>query len=169
MFHDYWKKKNYYLNYFTEWFWPILWGKVQKLRPIIKLLRQGITKLQKGKKRLNAFDLYSSFLMLSWYIVANGLLYDSTFLLQIFWRVVQQSYEDICIYLFARECTQWDIQMLDKRLPPSGLQWLWLAGFDEHVADLQIIIESHEMHCITILLQKLVARCQSLNLAKEFW
>ena len=97
MFHDNWKKKNCHLNYFTEWFWPILWGKVQKLRPIIKLLRQGITKLQKGKKRLNAFDLYSSLLMFSWYIVANGLLYDSTFLLRFFWRVVQQSWG--CLYL----------------------------------------------------------------------
>ena len=36
----------------TEWFGPILCGKVQKLWPIIKLLRQeGITKLQKGKKK----------------------------------------------------------------------------------------------------------------------
>ena len=51
----------------TEWFGPILCGKVQKLWPIIKLLRQeGITKLQKGKKRLNAFDLYSSFLASKW-------------------------------------------------------------------------------------------------------
>ena len=41
-----------------------------------------VTKRQ--KKRLNAFDLCSSLLMLSWYIVANGLLYDSTFLLQLF-------------------------------------------------------------------------------------
>ena len=51
----------------TEWFGPILCGKVQKLWPIIKLLRQeGITKLQKGKKRLNAFDLYPSFLASKW-------------------------------------------------------------------------------------------------------
>ena len=44
-----------------------------------------------------------------------------------------------CIYLSARECPQWDIQMLDKRRRPCGLQWPLQAGFDEHVAVLQII------------------------------
>ena len=53
------------------------------------------------------------------FLLANGLLYDSTFLL--FLIVVRRQ---ICIYLFAKECPQWDIQMPDKRLPPSGLQWL---------------------------------------------